>query len=244
MTDRASARVGQLGGLTRRSGPEAGLRPTVLFALAGSLTVAWVVFAVWASGPWRGELEAALGPVMGWVIPILLAYIPALVIGFMLFTLLVNPYRELELVAPTGSWPAGRWPAVTLVLAARNEADAIVPTLERVAGLTYPGPIEVVLADNGSTDRTGELADDAAKRLGLDYRRVVVDFRVGVEEGVLRRPGHLDGIGGRADGFGVQWHVVCSSFDASFIAAISPSAAATRRSSRGRNSSTRRPRIR
>ena len=39
---------------------------------------------------------------MGWVIPILLAYVPALVIGFMLFTLLVNPYRELELVAPAG----------------------------------------------------------------------------------------------------------------------------------------------
>ena len=59
------------------------MRPTVLFALAGSLTLAWVGFAVWASDSWRGELEAALGPVMGWLIPILLAYIPALVIGFM-----------------------------------------------------------------------------------------------------------------------------------------------------------------
>ena len=74
----------------------------MLFALAGSLTARLGRFAVWASGPWRGELEAALGPVMAWVIPILLAYIPALVIGFMLFTLLVNPYRELELVAPPG----------------------------------------------------------------------------------------------------------------------------------------------
>ena len=60
-----------------------------------------------------------------------------------------------------------------VLIAARNEAEAIVPTLERVAGLTYPGPVEVVLADNGSTDRTGELGDEAAKRLGLDYRRVV-----------------------------------------------------------------------
>ena len=162
-----------LGGLTRRSGPEAGLRPTVLFALAGSLTLAWVAFAVWASDSWRGELEAALGPVMGWVIPILLAYVPALVIGFMLFTLLVNPYRELELVAPAGPWPAGRWPDVTVLIAARNEAGAIEPTLERIAALTYPGKVEVVLADNGSTDRTGELGDLAAKRLGLDYRRIV-----------------------------------------------------------------------
>ena len=49
VTEQASAPAGRLGGLTRRSGPEAGLRPTVLFALAGSLTVAWVAFAVWAS---------------------------------------------------------------------------------------------------------------------------------------------------------------------------------------------------
>ena len=97
----------RLGGLTRRRRPEAGLRPTVLFALAGSLTLAWVGFAIWASGPWRGELEAALGPVLGWVIPILLAYVPALVIGFMLFTLLVNPYRELELVRSEPISPLG-----------------------------------------------------------------------------------------------------------------------------------------
>jgi biofilm PGA synthesis N-glycosyltransferase PgaC len=145
----------------------------VLFALAGSITLAWVGFAIWASVPWRGELEAALGPVAGWAIPILLAYIPALVIGFMLFTLLVSPYRELELVAPAGPWPAGRWPGVTVLIAARNEADAIAATLERIDGLTYPGAVEVVLADNGSTDRTPELGDGAARRLGLDYRRVV-----------------------------------------------------------------------
>ena len=30
-----------------------------------------------------------------------------------------------------------------------------MPTLERIAELTYEGPIEVVLADNDSTDRTG-----------------------------------------------------------------------------------------
>ena len=144
----------------------------MLFALAFSLTGAWVGFGVWVSSPWRHELEDALGPILGWTVPILLAYLPGLVIGFMLFTLLVNPYRELELTAPAGPWPARSWPAVTVLIAARNEADAIAPTLERIAGLTYPGPVEVVLADNGSTDRTGELGDEVAKRLGLDCRRV------------------------------------------------------------------------
>ena len=38
--------------------------------------------------------------------------------------------------------------------------------------LAYPGPIEVVLADNNSTDRTAELAQQEAQRHGLRYRRV------------------------------------------------------------------------
>ena len=57
------------------------MRPTVRFTIAFALTFAWVAFSVWVSEPWRGELEAAIGPVMGWVIPLFLAYIP----GFMKF---------------------------------------------------------------------------------------------------------------------------------------------------------------
>jgi poly-beta-1,6-N-acetyl-D-glucosamine synthase len=109
---------------------------------------------------------------MAWVIPLFLAYIPGVVIGFMVFTLLVSPYRELPLTPPSGSWPSGQWPPVTILIAAFNEETAIVPTLERVSLLTYEGPVEVILADNNSTDRTAELADAAARRFGLRYRRV------------------------------------------------------------------------
>lgn len=156
------------GGVTRRRRPTAGLRPTVLFALAFALTAAWVGFAVWVSDPWRHELAEAVGPVLAWVIPAVLAYLPGLVIGFMIFTLLANPYRELSL-AP----PAGGWPAVTVLIAARNEADAIGSTIESLAALPYNGWLEVVLADNGSTDRTAELAEEAATTSGLQFRTVV-----------------------------------------------------------------------
>jgi poly-beta-1,6-N-acetyl-D-glucosamine synthase len=156
------------GWLTRRQRPRVGLRPSIRFALAFALTAAWVAFAVWVSTPWRHQLQDVLGPVFAWAIPLLLAYVPGLVIGFMLFTLLLTRYDELPLTAADG-----RWTAVTLVIAAWNEETAIVPTLERIAALTYPGQLEVVLADNNSSDRTAEFAEAAARRLGLTYRRVV-----------------------------------------------------------------------
>jgi biofilm PGA synthesis N-glycosyltransferase PgaC len=152
----------QLGGLTPRERPPFGLRPTVRFGLAAACTIAWVGFSVWASHPWRDELEAALGPVMAWVIPILLAYIPGLVIGFLCFTLLLTRYR-----AP----PAGETPPVTVIVAAYNEEAVIERTLDHLAALSYPGALTVVLADNASTDATAELAAAAARRHGLDYRR-------------------------------------------------------------------------
>ena len=147
------------------------------FTIASLLTIAWVTFSVWVSAPWRDDLEAAIGPVMAWVIPTFLAYVPALVIGFMMFTLLITRYRELPLNPPvgewpSGEWPSGEWPSVTVMIAAWNEGEAIVRTLEGIADLAYEGSVEVVVADNNSTDDTAELADAAGQRLGLDYRRV------------------------------------------------------------------------
>ena len=109
---------------------------------------------------------------MGWVIPLFLAYIPGLVIGFMIFTLLITRYQELPLEPPRGDWPEGEWPSVTILVAAWNESEAIVRTLEHIAELSYEGRVEVVVADNNSTDDTALLADAAGARLGLDYRRV------------------------------------------------------------------------
>lgn len=170
MTQRTVEPVGDpaLGGLVRRGRPAAGLRPTVLFGLAFALTAAWVGFAVWVSDPWRHELVDAVGPVLAWLIPIVLAYIPGVVIGFMIFTLLVNPYHELSLAPPRGGWPA-----VTVVVAGRNEEHAIGPTIQSLAALSYGGWLEVVLADNGSTDRTRHVAEETATRFGLQFRTVV-----------------------------------------------------------------------
>lgn len=59
-----------------------------------------------------------------------------------------------------------------MIVAARNEERSIVRTLEWIRRTRFSGRLEIVLADNGSTDRTAGLAEATAQRLGLDYRRV------------------------------------------------------------------------
>lgn len=161
------------GGFTERERPAVGLRPAVQYCGAVSLTAAYVFLVVFVlSTPWRSELEQAIGPVAGWVIPLFLAYIPAVVISFFLFSLLLASYREPDLLPPEGAWPPGTWPDVTIVVAARNEESGIGATLLRIAKLEYDGPVSVIVADNGSTDGTATAAHEAAARLGLDLRVV------------------------------------------------------------------------
>jgi biofilm PGA synthesis N-glycosyltransferase PgaC len=173
MSQQLAREGARLGGMARRPRPGGGGRPTVRFAIALSLTAAYVAFSIYVSTPWRSDLRAALGPVMAWVIPISLAYVPGVLIGFLAATLLTVRYRVPSPEPPKGSWQEGQWPPVTVVIAAWNEERTIVPTLERIAALAYAGPVQVVLADNNSTDRTAERAHQAAQRLGLEYRRIV-----------------------------------------------------------------------
>jgi poly-beta-1,6-N-acetyl-D-glucosamine synthase len=150
-----------------------GASTTLRFAVALGLTAAYLAFAVWSSSPWRAELRDAIGPLMAWVIPIFLAYVPAVLIGFMVFSLITLRYRVPSPDPPSDPWPEGEWPPVTVVIAARNEESAIGQTLERIADLSYGGPLTAILADNNSTDRTAELAEKTARLRGLKLRRIL-----------------------------------------------------------------------
>ncbi|MFO1089454.1 MAG: glycosyltransferase [Hyphomicrobiales bacterium] len=63
--------------------------------------------------------------------------------------------REDDATGPPG--PA-RWPAVTAVVPARDEADVIAESLGSLLDQDYPGPFHIILVDDGSTDGTGDIA--------------------------------------------------------------------------------------
>ena len=47
--------------------------------------------------------------------------------------------------------PPGRWPSVTAVVPARNEADVIQRSLGSILAQDYPGELRVILVDDQST---------------------------------------------------------------------------------------------
>lgn len=55
-----------------------------------------------------------------------------------------------------------RWPRVLAVTPARNEAETIGRCVESLVGQDYPGELRVVVVDDHSEDKTGELAREAA----------------------------------------------------------------------------------
>ncbi|HET9380377.1 MAG TPA: glycosyltransferase [Streptomyces sp.] len=60
----------------------------------------------------------------------------------------------------------GTWPPVGVVVPARDEAEVLPLSLPSLLAQDYPGPAEVFLVDDGSTDGTGELARELSRRYG------------------------------------------------------------------------------
>src|SRR4051812_41511981 len=54
---------------------------------------------------------------------------------------------------------AGRWPSLSIILAARNEADRLHARLLNLLDLDYMVPREIIVVSDGSTDATGAILD-------------------------------------------------------------------------------------
>ncbi|MGC8713123.1 MAG: glycosyltransferase [Leptodesmis sp.] len=65
-------------------------------------------------------------------------------------------------------------PSICAVIPARNEADVIARAIRSLLTQTYPGPFQIVLVDDHSTDGTGEVAKKMAEELGQASRLTIV----------------------------------------------------------------------
>jgi biofilm PGA synthesis N-glycosyltransferase PgaC len=130
------------------------------FGIAFTVATLWLGLSLWLSLSWIRGLATHITIVPAVLVVVFLALIPGHLVAFLAVGLLLD--RPPPLVAVRPSTP------VTVLLAARNEADTIAETLDYLAHQDYEGELRVYLIDNGSTDETTALAEAAAARNGVD----------------------------------------------------------------------------
>ncbi|CAM5266580.1 Glycosyltransferase OS=Streptomyces tendae OX=1932 GN=GUR47_28515 PE=4 SV=1 [Streptomyces tendae] len=91
-------------------------------------------------------------------------FVAALSLAVWLWLLLARGFFwRTDVRLPARTEPAV-WPTVCVVVPARDEAAVLPASLPSLLAQDYPGRAEVFLIDDGSTDGTGELACELARR--------------------------------------------------------------------------------
>jgi len=83
--------------------------------------------------------------------------------------------RHRRQMRPQRVPPNWRAPGISVVIPAFNEAAGIAATVRSIVTSSYPGEIEVIVVDDGSTDDTAAIA----RRLGLPGVRVISQANAG-----------------------------------------------------------------
>jgi poly-beta-1,6-N-acetyl-D-glucosamine synthase len=132
------------------------------FVVAQVAALGWLGLSVLLSLPWVRELAATITLVPAILVVGFVAYLPGWLVTFLAISLLLDRQPPLRRSHPTIP--------VTVLVAARNEADRIQETISYIARQDYPGPIEVLVADNGSRDGTRAPAEAYGAATGQRVR--------------------------------------------------------------------------
>jgi chlorobactene glucosyltransferase len=122
----------------------------------------------------RGAL-ILIGDVLMHILEILLAVSLLFWVGLGIFWFW-NLRGTKILTAEEQGQPPERWPRVSILVPARNEEAVLASCLESLLKLDYP-EFDILLVDDDSRDRTGEIADDYARRPDAAGRLRVIHNR-------------------------------------------------------------------
>ena len=142
------------------------------FALAVAIAIAWTGLSIWLSQRWLAELAGVTSFLFAAIAIGFIAYVPGFMNAFLISTLLLDrkPVRR----------PVACYPAVTVLVAAYNEAAGISDTLTSLSLQDYSGTLEVLVLNDGSTDDTVPLAQAAIESLPVPPNISIrlIDFKV------------------------------------------------------------------
>ncbi len=121
----------------------------VKFAISLVVGLVWMSLSVWVSLPWFEALGAKIGDAPAIFLISFIAIVPGFMNAFLITALAMDrrprvPHRE-------------DYPGVTVLVAAYNEAGSIEDTVRSILRQDYPGPLQVIVINDGSADRTAAI---------------------------------------------------------------------------------------
>lgn len=129
------------------------------FTIALLLATAWLIFSIIVSQPWYDDLAAVSHPLVALICLTFIAYAPGFMNAFLIVSLLLDRRPPRVRLA--------EYPGVTVLVAAYQEERTIIRTLASLAKERYPGALEILVLNDGSTDRTAQEAERG--RTGLHF---------------------------------------------------------------------------
>jgi biofilm PGA synthesis N-glycosyltransferase PgaC len=146
----------------RRRPPGVKRRHSIYIPLKGRVALTfvagllWVCFSLWLSRTWIRTLGHDITMPLAILVITGIALIPGYLNIQLLSSILLDIPRPLRFDV--------EFPRVALLVAAYNEQGSIAETLDYALRADYPGDFEIVVADDGSTDRTREIVAEYAAR--------------------------------------------------------------------------------
>jgi biofilm PGA synthesis N-glycosyltransferase PgaC len=119
-------------------------RQKFLFSLF--IAISWLFLTTYLALPWINDLSAYIPKPLAIFLVSMIALLPGFLNAFIVASLMID--RRPTFV------PLSNYPPISLLIAAYNEAQCIRQTVESVLRQGYPGEVEIIVVDDGSTDGT------------------------------------------------------------------------------------------
>ena len=129
----------------------------VKFVLAFTIATTWMVLSIYLSLAWLHDLDQLIGHPLALFLVSFIAYAPGFMNAFLMASLLMDRRPP--------SAAAAHLPGVTVLVPCYNESAAVADTIGSLARQHYPGPVEFLVIDDGSKDRTLEIAHETVEKL-------------------------------------------------------------------------------
>src|SRR5918993_1150113 len=116
------------------------------FVVSTAFACAWVFLSWTLAQPWLSELAKDIGYAPAVVIIFFIALSPGFLNAHIISSVILDRPPELRFDM--------EYPPINLLVAAYNEGQDVAETVRGIMGQDYPGPIDIIVVDDGSTDDT------------------------------------------------------------------------------------------